>query len=272
MNTGWRKITLASWVTHMMIADRIMELFPSLSRHEFMVGNIAPDCNLQNEDGNNYTPTREVTPFVKRKLFHRTRNNYTPTREVTHWMSGKWKTARDSERFLHEYVEKKERTDHREESFLMGYYAHLIADAEFQRFIRDEKRVGDVWNRISQHPRLKSVSAGLEESWDSVKVLIGLEDRMRDLYAIEAKYLDAHPDSGYLTDIMNLSEFPDYIDYLPKGAIVRKIQFLRYLPREEERSYPNIALTEKEHAGFVDSATKLVTEALGRWPASSKKE
>ena len=250
MNTGWRNITLASWVTHMMIADRIMELFPSLSRHEFMVGNIAPDCNLQNEDGNNYTPTREVT----------------------HWMSGKWKTARDSERFLHEYVEKKERTDHREESFLMGYYAHLIADAEFQRFIRDEKRVGDVWNRISQHPRLKSISAGMEESWDSVKVLIGLEDRMRDLYAIEAKYLDAHPDSGYLTDIMNLEEFPDYIDYLPKGAIVRKIQLLRYLPRKEERSYPNIALTEKEHAGFVDSATKLVTEALGRWPMSSENE
>jgi hypothetical protein len=28
-------------------------------------------------------------------------------------------------------------------SFLLGYYAHLITDAEFQRYIRYEKRVTD---------------------------------------------------------------------------------------------------------------------------------
>ena len=43
-----------------------------------------------------------------------------------------------SDRFLHEYVEKKEKIDNREESFLLGYYAHLITDAECQRYIRDE--------------------------------------------------------------------------------------------------------------------------------------
>lgn len=234
---------MATWVTHLMIADRIMGLFPALSRHEFMVGNIGPDCNIDSGDGKNFTPAREVT----------------------HWMSGKWKSAGDSERFLHEYVEKKERTDPREESFLLGYYAHLIADAEFQKFIRDEKRVGDVWTRIGTHPQLKKAAAGMEESWDSVKALISLEDRMRDIFALEKEYLDAHPDSGYLTDIMNLEEFPDYIDYLPKGAIVRKIKLLRYLPREEERQYPNLCLTGEEYAGYVDSAAKLVSEAIGRY-------
>lgn len=35
--------------------------------------------------------------------------------------------------------------------FLMGYYSHLITDAEFQRFIRGEQRVASVWERIKEH-------------------------------------------------------------------------------------------------------------------------
>ena len=234
---------MASWVTHLMIADRVVETFPDLCRHEFLVGNLAPDCNIENEDGTGYTPSREVT----------------------HWMSGKRKTANDSERFLHEYMEKRELTDRREESFLLGYYAHLIADAEFQRFVRDERRVADVWSRIRQHPQLKKEASGMEETWDSVKRLISLEDRMRDIFAIEKEYLDAHPESGYLTDIMNLTEFPDYLDFLPEGAIVRKIKLLRYLPREEERRYPDIGLTKAEYDGYAASAVELVTGAIGRY-------
>ena len=37
---------MATWVTHLIIADRVLEKFPELCRHEFCVGNIAPDCNV----------------------------------------------------------------------------------------------------------------------------------------------------------------------------------------------------------------------------------
>lgn len=56
--------------------------------------------------------------------------------------------------------------------FLMGYYSHLITDAEFQRFIRGEQRVASVWERIKEHPILSERWSGMPEDWDSVKALI----------------------------------------------------------------------------------------------------
>ena len=52
---------MATWVTHLMIADGVLQHFPSLDRHGFCVGNIAPDCNVENEDWTAFTPSREVT-------------------------------------------------------------------------------------------------------------------------------------------------------------------------------------------------------------------
>lgn len=49
------------------------------------------------------------------------------------------------------------------------------------------------------------------------------KDRMREIYAMEAEYLCGHPNSGYLTEILPLKAFHDYIDYLPQGCVVRKI-------------------------------------------------
>lgn len=233
---------MATWVTHLMVADRVLERIPELDRHGFCVGNIAPDCNVENEDWTEYTPSREVT----------------------HWMSGERKAASDCVRFYREYIENRKQNIRTEEeySFLMGYYAHLITDAEFQRYIRDENRVASAWQRIREHPVLSKKSVGMPENWDSVKQLINKENRMKDIYRIEADYLDRHPESGYFTEILNLKTFPDYIDYLPAGAIVRKIGVMGYLPGRETGEFPYIGMTREEYGIFVDQAVRLVVEAL----------
>lgn len=41
---------MPTWVTHLMVADKVLREIPHLMRHEFFVGNIAPDCNIENED------------------------------------------------------------------------------------------------------------------------------------------------------------------------------------------------------------------------------
>ncbi len=238
---------MATWVTHLMIADSVLQQIPNLSKHEFLVGNIAPDCNVENEDWTSFTPSREVT----------------------HWMGDKRKVATDCNRFLHEYVEGKEKLDNQEESFLLGYYAHLITDAEFQRYIRDDERVKASWIRIKKHPELGKLSVGMEETWDAVKVLISRKERMKDIYSIEHEYLKSHPNSGYLTDIIGLTEFPDYIDYLPKGAIVRKVNVMGYMPKAEASQYPYIGLTIDEYNCFIDSATKLVVKAIKKYMANA---
>ena len=172
---------MATWVTHLMIADEVVKQMPFLCRHEFFVGNIAPDCNVENE---NWT-------------------SFTPSREVTHWMGKERKTAADCDRFLQEYVETKESMDIKEESFLLGYYAHLITDAEFQRYIRDEKRVRASWDRIEKHPELSQQAVEMEATWDSVKKLINGRERMKDIYFMEAEYLEKHPEYANLISKRN---------------------------------------------------------------------
>ena len=51
---------MANWITHMMIADRLLEGIPGLDRTGFCVGNIAPDCNIENEDWSAFTPPRRL--------------------------------------------------------------------------------------------------------------------------------------------------------------------------------------------------------------------
>lgn len=233
---------MATWITHLMIADRVLEVIPELDRHGFCVGNIAPDCNVENEDW---------TQFV-------------PSRETTHWMSADRKVAADCNRFYDEYItsRKHEIGTEQEMSFLLGYYAHLIADAEFQRYIRDTVRVASSWARIKEHPVLSDKAKGMPENWDSVKKLINRNERMRDIYTIEAEYLDEHPSSGYLTEILELKTFPDYIDYLPKGAIVRKIGVMGYLPKKELGAFPFVAMTREEYSTFLDAATEQIVRGI----------
>ncbi len=58
---------MATWVTHLMIADGVLEALPRLDRRGFCVGNIAPDCNIENEDWTSFIPPREVTHFMRGK-------------------------------------------------------------------------------------------------------------------------------------------------------------------------------------------------------------
>ena len=233
---------MATWVTHLMIADRVMEQVSGLCRHEFCVGNIAPDCNVENQDWTSFTPSREVT----------------------HWMSGPRKSPEDCERFYREYVEKRQEkiTSAQERSFLLGYYAHLLADGLFQEMIRDPERVRAVWGRIQACPELREKGAGMPETWDSVKLLLPKGEREKDIAALEREYLDGNPGSDYFTEIMALRSFPDYISYLPKGAIARKVKVMGRLPEKAAGEYPYIGISREEYTGFVEQAAEWAVAAL----------
>ena len=227
-----------------MIADGVLERIPNLDRHGFCVGNIAPDCNVENEDWTAFTPSREVT----------------------HWMQGERKKASDCDAFCDEYISKrKDQIKSAEEyAFLLGYYSHLITDAAFQAMIRDEDRVRAVWMRIKADEELSVTGAGMDETWDSVKRLIPKKDRMREIYAMEAEYLNGHPSSGYLTEILPLKSFPDYIDYLPHGCIVRKIGVMGYLPDHDKSINKFITMSKDEYANFVEDTIQLVVKQFAK--------
>ena len=229
---------MATWVTHLMIADNVLKHFPELDKRGFCVGSIAPDCNVENEDWSAFIPSREVT----------------------HWMEGARKKASDCDAFYEEYIAKrKDRIRSAEEyAFLLGYYAHLITDAAFQKMIRDENRVKATWKRIKEKEDLREQSAGMEETWDNAKKLIPKRVWVGHIYSLEAEYLNAHPDSGYLTEILPLMEFLDYIDYLPAGAIVRKIGVMGYLPKVNADAAEWIALSREEYEAYIENTIQLI--------------
>ena len=93
---------MATWVTHLMIADAVLKQLPQIHRRGFCVGNIAPDCNVENADWSAFTPSRTVT----------------------HWMQSERKSAADCEAFYSECIAKRaDQIDSEEEyTFLLGYY------------------------------------------------------------------------------------------------------------------------------------------------------
>ena len=233
---------MAEWVTHIWVADEVLKLLPQLDRHGFCVGNIAPDCNLLNDEG---------TDFV-------------PSRQITHWMNSARKTADDCIEFYDKYVlSRRDEIKTKEElSFLLGYYSHLITDAEIQRTIRDPGRVAASWGRIKKVPELAEKASGLLEDWDTVKRIFPKEDRMKDFFYIEWEYLNTHPDSGWFTEIKGLEYFPDYIDYLPEQSISKKIKLMYYEPANEKSTYPFVAFSREEYSGFIERTIRLVTNAI----------
>ena len=233
---------MATWVTHLMIADSVLARFPALDRRGFCVGSIAPDCNVENEDWTAFTPSREVT----------------------HFMQGERKQASDCSAFCEAYIlRRKDSIRSAEEyAFLLGYYAHLIADAAFQAMIRDEDRVKAAWMRIKENPALRASAAGMEETWDAAKKLFPKADRFREREIIEAEYLEAHPDSGYVTEILALEAFPDYLDYMPKGCIVRKIGVMGDVPEKRENDPEPMCISRKEYMDYVRTAADLAVLKL----------
>lgn len=226
---------MASWVTHLMIADAVLEALPQLHRRGFCVGSIAPDCNVENADWSAFTPPREVT----------------------HWMRGERKQLSDCEGFLATHVLPCRAGCNSEEyAFLLGYYAHLLTDAAFQAMIRNADRVHAVWKRIKADSRFAAQAAGLPETWDTVKQLFPKHVRMKEIDTLEAEYLANHPDSGYLTEILPLRDFPDYIAYLPKGAIVRKIGVMGSMPQTHDTAL--ITISREEYRAFVAETVALV--------------
>ena len=113
---------MASWMVHLRIADKLLDRIPELSPVEFIVGNIAPDSGIPNEDWSAFSP---------------------PTK-VSHFKTGIRKA--DPEAFAAKYFTEtlRDRYTPVQYGFFLGYLTHLITDRlwskqiafpSFQKFI-----------------------------------------------------------------------------------------------------------------------------------------
>ena len=102
----------------------------------------------------------------------------------------------------------------------------------------------------------------MEETWDNAKKLIPKRIWVGQIYSMEGAYLALQPDSGYLTEILPLKQFPDYIDYLPKDAVIRKIGVMGYLPKAEYDEHPFIAISREEYREYIERTIDMVLHSF----------
>ena len=97
---------MASWMVHLRIADKLLDKRTDLSPVEFIVGNIAPDSGVPNEDWSAFTPSTKISHFKS---------------------TGK---KADPQAFVQKYFTQAQREhyDDRQFSFYLGYLVHLMTD------------------------------------------------------------------------------------------------------------------------------------------------
>ena len=218
---------MASWMVHLRIADRLLGSLPGLSAVDFVVGNIAPDSGVPNEDGTAFTPSTAVTHFrvdpanpraiqipvfVGRYFAPAQRASYTPAQN----------------------------------SFFRGYLVHLMTD--------------QLWSD-------NVLTALMERFPDQGKAdRQGLIARAKeDWYDLDYQYLRQHPDfrafriysgaAGYENTFM--SEFaPDAFD--------NRRQYITsfYLEKNDhlDREYPYLNETQMDR--FVSDASEEILSRL----------
>ncbi len=104
---------MATWIAHMRVAEHFMKKNNNLNNEIFLVGNIAPDCGVPNEDWSSFTPNKDIT----------------------HWSFSDGKTI-DAEDFREKYLINKEDKHY---PFYLGYYFHLLTDIQWQKLYERKK-------------------------------------------------------------------------------------------------------------------------------------
>lgn len=231
---------MAGWITHMRIADEVLKQLPTLDRLGFCMGSIAPDCNVENEDWTAFTPSREVT----------------------HWMTGTNKLSADYESFYRRYLANKGSLSNQERAFYWGYIAHLMTDISFYRFIYDEERVAARWKRACCVPELGEQLEEHPQSYESMKRVFGKKRIFAGWIAMENEYLYAHPECSYRTVLQTVQTFPSYLDYLPEGAIPRKIRVMGGVPEKHKGEIEQVFFTREEMDGYIADACEEIIRRI----------
>lgn len=101
---------MASWITHLRIADKVLCKYQSFLPTEYFVGNIAPDSGVMNDDQMTYTPDNSISHFSDIDKYGGRLTN--------------------PDKFASRYLtpEKIARYDDAQLSFYVGYYNHLVTD------------------------------------------------------------------------------------------------------------------------------------------------
>lgn len=220
---------MASWIIHLRVAESILNQLPiDIKATEFIVGNIAPDSGVPNEDWSRFYPDTNISHF-KRKT-----------------VDGKKEVDLDHFVLNHLNKEKLNSYNRREISFFLGYYSHLMTDILWVRDIYDpccEKHFD-------------------EYTTDKVAFTWKIKE---DWYDLDFKFLRDNPSFSAFEIYRNAVGFEnEFLDIFSYDAFDNRREYIVSFYDEKreglDREYP--FLTEERADMFVDEAAKLITDSI----------
>ncbi len=220
---------MASWMVHLRIADNLLDKITGLDKNAFILGNIAPDSGVPNEDWSVFTPPVMVTHF-------RTRPEE--------------RTYIDIEKYVRDYFtkDKKEKYTSREYSFFLGYYTHLLTDIEWTKMTHSEG--------ISEENAKKENMSLTEFIWKNKE----------DWYDLDFLYLEEHPQFRAFNIYENTDDIKNvYMSVFPEDAFENRRDYICGYYRSDNhgdlhRNYQY--LTKERSDQFVDETTNVIMDIL----------
>ena len=180
---------MASWMVHLRIADRLLYELGELDETAFIMGNIAPDSGVPNEDWSRFTPPKVVSHFKTKtddELFF------------------------DIDKFCSEYFNKEliKTYNKKQYSFFLGYYMHLLTDIE--------------WTRDIYYELLKAYPE--ETKADKNKLVWTAKG---DWYDLDFLYLEQHPDFRAFSIYEKAVDYEnEFMDMFSKDAFENRRKYI----------------------------------------------
>ena len=208
---------MASWMVHLRIADRLLEHWPDLDAAAFVMGNIAPDSGVPNEDWTRFDPPKTVSHF----------KGY-PDPPGT---------------FCAAYFndEIKRTCSRREYAFFLGYYVHLLTDAE--------------WVSEVLAPLLRTHPGEAAADRDGL-----LRAAKEDWYDLDFLYLEQHPEFRAFSIYENAVNFENvFMDIFRRDAFENRRRYICGFYRGNEHGDLHKAyvyLTPEQAEDFVEKTVE----------------
>jgi hypothetical protein len=215
---------MATWITHLRLAENLHTSLPGLEAGPFAVGNIAPDSGVPDANWEKFTPDPTVTHFTASPVAPR---------------------IADLE-FYNRYLLplKGKPIDKALLSFRLGYFFHLVTD--------------NLWIALNVKPTREKFAVQLAADKQF------MQEIKEDWYAQDFIYVIDHPDCLYWQVFLKVEAYTAGLDFLPLDAVHQRVAFIQemYQKRDEavqqQITRPMLYLTTAEMDCFVETATPVL--------------
>lgn len=220
---------MASWLVHLRIADKLLDEIPGLSPTEFVVGSIAPDSGVPNEDWTSFTPSTTISHYRK-DSGEKTGKNIDIAAYVGEYFTPEQQAGYNSRQF----------------SFYLGYLTHLLTDIH--------------WSDRIATPSFRKFIGSDASSWNPLVAKI-----KDDWYDLDYLYLRKHPDFRAFRIFREAEGFLNiFMTQFSADAFDNRRHYITdfYLQENNHLDREYTYLTEAEADAFVGEVGAQILQAL----------